>query len=72
MSILFGKAKKQPTTKESIMQLRESVDMLEKREKLLQTKIETELKSAQANRTKNKKGKSCLWTQLNLSRPVGP
>jgi charged multivesicular body protein 4A/B len=59
MSILFGKAKKQPTTKESIVMLRENLDMLEKREKLLQTKIDAELKLAQANRTKNKKG--LIW-----------
>lgn len=55
---LFGKAKKQaPTPKESIVKLRETLDMLDKREKFLQTKIENEIKLARANGTRNKRGK---------------
>jgi charged multivesicular body protein 4 len=54
---LFGKAKKQaPTPKDSIVGLRETLDMLEKRERFLQTKIDNEVKLAKANVTKNKKG----------------
>jgi len=35
---LFGKAKKAPTAKDSIMKLRETIEMLEKRETYLQKK----------------------------------
>lgn len=58
---LFGKAKKQqasagPSAKDSIIRLRETLEMLEKREKFLQTKIENEVNLAKANVTKNKRG----------------
>jgi hypothetical protein len=54
---LFGKAKAAKTTpKDAIVRLRESLDMLEKREKYLQTKIDSELTVAKANATKNKRG----------------
>jgi len=43
---LFGKAKKEPTTKEGITKLRETLDMLEKRETYLQTKIDHEVSEA--------------------------
>jgi len=36
---LFGKAKKAPTAKDSIMKLRETIEMLEKRETYLQKKL---------------------------------
>ncbi|KAI8905945.1 Snf7-domain-containing protein [Gorgonomyces haynaldii] len=53
---LFGKAKSQKTTtKDAIIKLRESLEMLEKREKYLQTKIDAELKLAKQNATKNKR-----------------
>jgi charged multivesicular body protein 4 len=54
---LFGKAKKAPTPKDSIVRLRETLDMLEKRERFLETKIENEVKVAKANVHKNKRGK---------------
>jgi charged multivesicular body protein 4 len=59
---LFGKAKKQqasagPSAKDSIIRLRETLEMLEKRERFLQTKIENEVNLAKANVTKNKRGK---------------
>jgi charged multivesicular body protein 4 len=55
---LFGKAKASSTTpKDAIIKLRESLEMLEKREKYLDTKIQAELKVAKANATKNKRGK---------------
>jgi len=53
---LFGKAKKGPTTKDSIMKLRETIEMLEKRESYLQKKIDHELEEAKKNATKNKRG----------------
>lgn len=54
---LFGKAKAaQATPKDAIVKLRESLDMLEKREKYLETKINNELKIAKDNATKNKRG----------------
>ncbi|KAJ1336721.1 hypothetical protein BSLG_007040 [Batrachochytrium salamandrivorans] len=53
---LFGKAKAAQTTpKDAIVKLRESLEMLEKREKYLQTKIDAELKIAKTNAAKNKR-----------------
>jgi charged multivesicular body protein 4 len=54
---LFGRAKKAaaPSPKDSIVRLRETLEMLEKREKFLQGKIDNELKIAKANATKNKR-----------------
>ena len=55
---LFGKAKAvKSTPKDAIVRLRESLEMLEKREKYLQTKMENEVKIAKANAAKNKRGK---------------
>ncbi len=54
---LFGKASAVKTTpKDSIVKLRESIEMLDKRERFLQTKIDAELKTAKTNATKNKRG----------------
>lgn len=53
---LFGKAKAKASPKDAIVRLRESLEMLEKREKYLQTKIDTELKLAKQNATTNKRG----------------
>jgi charged multivesicular body protein 4 len=54
---LFGKAKAaKATPKDAIVKLRESLEMLEKRERFLQTKIDNELAVAKANATKNKRG----------------
>ena len=56
ISSLFGKAKAAKTApKDAILKLRESLEMLEKRESYLQTKIDGELAVARANATKNKK-----------------
>ncbi|KAJ3045017.1 ESCRT-III subunit protein snf7 [Rhizophlyctis rosea] len=52
---LFGK-KAKTSPKDAIVRLRESLEMLEKREKYLQTKIDNELKFAKANASKNKRG----------------
>lgn len=54
---LFGKAKaQQPSAKDSIVRLRETLEMLEKRERFLQTKVDNEVNLAKANVTKNKRG----------------
>jgi charged multivesicular body protein 4 len=53
---LFGKSKPKTTPKDAIIRLRETLEMLEKREKYLQTKIDNELKVAKLNATKNKRG----------------
>ncbi len=56
---LFGKAKAaKATPKDAIVKLRESLEMLEKRERFLQTKIDAELGVAKANATKNKRGET--------------
>jgi len=43
---LFGKAKKSPTPRESISKMKETVEMLEKREAFLQNKINHEVQEA--------------------------
>jgi len=52
---LFGKAKKAPSAKESIARLKDTIEMLEKREAYLQKKIEREIATARHHGTKNKK-----------------
>jgi len=52
---LFGKAKTAPSPKDSITKLRETLEMLEKREQYLQRKVEKELQLAKQNATKNKR-----------------
>lgn len=69
---LFGKAKQsQSNPKDAIIKLRESLDMLEKREKYLETKITAELAIAKQNATKNKRGlmiDNCLAALMALKR----
>lgn len=52
---LFAAKKKGPTPAESIAKLRDTLDLLEKREEFLQKKIDKELAFARANATKNKR-----------------
>ncbi len=52
---LFGKAQKAPTPKDALGKLKETLDMLQKREDYLQTKITKELTVAKQNATKNKR-----------------
>lgn len=52
---LFGKAAPKTTPKDAILKIRENIDLLDKREKYLQTKIQAELATAKENATKNKK-----------------
>lgn len=57
---LFGKKKQAPPPKESIAKLRETLDMLEKREQYLQKKMDKEVGEAKKFMAqKNKRGKSC-------------
>ncbi|KAG0043102.1 ESCRT-III subunit protein snf7 [Gryganskiella cystojenkinii] len=54
MNLFFGR-KAKVTPKDSIVELRNTLQMLEKRETFLQTKIDNELKIAKANATKNRR-----------------
>lgn len=55
----FGKSKKKTAEapKDSIVQMRNTLEMLEKKEKHLDTKIAQEVATARANATANKQGK---------------
>lgn len=53
---LFGKKKKTPSPQESIQRLRDTIEMLTKREEYLEKKVEKELQVAKQNATKNKRG----------------
>lgn len=64
---LFGKAKQTATPKDAIIKLRESLEMLEKREKYLDTKIAAELNTAKQNATKNKRGMR-WWNYIYIIR----
>ncbi|KAG1267447.1 ESCRT-III subunit protein snf7 [Rhizopus azygosporus] len=55
MNLFFGKAKSKTTAKDAIYKLRETLDMLEKRQTFLETKAENELKIAKLNATKNRR-----------------
>lgn len=52
-----GKGGKQPTPQEAIQRLRETEEMLTKKQDHLEKKIEEELLTAKRNGTKNKRGK---------------
>jgi len=52
---LFGKKKKTPSPQESIQRLRDTIEMLTKREEYLEKKVEKELQVAKQNATKNKR-----------------
>lgn len=51
-----GKGGKQPTPQEAIQRLRETEEMLTKKQDFLEKKIEEELVTAKRNGTKNKRG----------------
>ncbi|XP_077993293.1 charged multivesicular body protein 4b-like [Glandiceps talaboti] len=58
MSFLFGKSKKEgkaPSTQEAIQKLRETEELLEKKQEYLEKKIQTELSTAKKHGTKNKR-----------------
>jgi charged multivesicular body protein 4 len=52
---LFGKKKTTPSPQQSIHRLRETIEMLTKREEFLEKKIEKELQIAKQNASKNKR-----------------
>jgi charged multivesicular body protein 4 len=52
---LFGRKKPTPTPQDSIHKLRETIEMLTKREEFLEKKIEKELQIAKQNASKNKR-----------------
>lgn len=53
-----GKKEVAPTTGEAIQKLRETENMLLKKQEFLEKKIEIELDTARKNGTKNKRGKT--------------
>lgn len=53
---LFGKPKQPPSPADAIQRLRETLDLLEKREKYLEKKIDSELALAKKNAKSNKRG----------------
>lgn len=59
---LFGKSKKKTveTPKDSILQMKSTLEMLEKKEKHLDTKIAAEVALARQNATTNKPGISLV------------
>ena len=54
---LGGKDDKAPTTGQAIQKLRETEEMLIKKQEFLEKKIDQELDTAKKNGTKNKRGK---------------
>ncbi len=63
----FGKKKQTVTPKESIAKLRETIDVLEKREQFLQKKCDAQVQEAKRQMTqKNKKG-IMLFSSENMS-----
>lgn len=68
---VFGgkKEDKAPTTGEAIQKLRETEEMLIKKQEFLEKKIEQELDVARKNGTKNKRGlclEICIYRQYHL------
>jgi charged multivesicular body protein 4 len=56
-SRLFGKPKEEPNTLSTLDKLNETLEMLEKKEKVLQRKIATEIEKARDfTKAKNKRG----------------
>ncbi|KAJ2829918.1 ESCRT-III subunit protein snf7 [Coemansia sp. 'formosensis'] len=55
MNLFFAKKKEKATPKDAIINLRETLSMLEKREAHIQSKIDAEVKTARANLTSNKR-----------------
>lgn len=55
-----GKGGKGPSAQEAIQKLRETEEMLTKKQEFLEKKIEQELQIAKKNGTKNKRGKTMV------------
>lgn len=63
---MFGGKKEQaPTTGEAIQKLRETENMLIKKQEFLETKIEEELNIARKNASKNKRGRLQVENAIN-------
>lgn len=64
-----GKKEEAPTTGEAIQKLRETENMLLKKQDFLENKIEAELDTARKNGTKNKRGR---WSYGKLLLSILP
>lgn len=60
-----GKGAKAPSTQEAIQKLRETEEMLTKKQEHLEKKIEQELQTAKKNGTKNRRG-TMLWRNTDV------
>lgn len=60
MQLFFSQKKPKNAPKDAIVNLRDTLQMLEKRENHLQNKIDAEQKTARANATTNKRGMKCI------------
>lgn len=60
----FGGGRKDPkqTARDTIVELRQHLQMIEKKEEYLQKKIDEEMKKARANAVSNKSGSSLSYT----------
>lgn len=61
-----GKGAKAPSPQEAIQKLRETEDLLTKKQEFLENKIEQELQTAKKNGTKNKRGGSLPRNLLTM------
>lgn len=68
---MFGgkKAEPAPTTSESIQKLRDTENMLLKKQEFLETKLEQELKIAKENASSNKRGKFSPSRRSSVPNP---
>lgn len=64
---LFGgkKEEKGPSTHEAIQKLRETEELLLKKQEFLEKKIDLEVQTARKHGTKNKRGKFAIVTKYN-------
>lgn len=65
-----GKGGKAPTPQEAIQRLRETEEMLAKKQDFLEKKIEQELMTAKKNGTKNKRGEEKLVNCVGFNEIV--
>lgn len=65
-----GKGGKAPTPQEAIQRLRETEEMLAKKQDFLEKKIEQELVTAKKNGTKNKRGEEKLVNCVGFNKIV--
>lgn len=64
---MFGGKKEQaPSTGEAIQKLRETENMLIKKQEFLESKIEEELNTAKKNASKNKRGMRRLMCKISM------